>query len=281
MNRLGQRGETDLGWDSAAYAARACAFGWHAIELDGHDLGAIDRAYAEALAPKDRPTCLIARTEKGAGVAFVDNKEQLARQGLQPGAGESGHRRAGRRASSHHPDLQAGGPGAGRRARRAAAQAARLRGRRQGGDAQGLRRRAGRRRRQPAGGGRPGWRGFQLDLRRGVQERLSPTGSSRCSSPSSRLVTAAVGLAVLGKRVFASTFAAFFTRAYDQIRMAAISNATIHLVGSHAGVSIGEDGPSQMGLEDLAMMRGRLRQHGPVSLRPESDGAARTRRWWT
>jgi transketolase len=70
-----------------------------------------------------------------------------------------------------------------------------------------------------------------------------------------QLLGATVGLAVLGKRAFASTFAAFFTRAYDQIRMAAISNATIHLVGSHAGVSIGEDGPSQMALEDLAMMR--------------------------
>jgi transketolase len=70
-----------------------------------------------------------------------------------------------------------------------------------------------------------------------------------------QLVGAAVGLGVLGKRAFASTFAAFFTRAFDQIRMAAISNATIHLAGSHAGVSIGEDGPSQMALEDLAMMR--------------------------
>src|SRR3954469_18921053 len=73
MNRLGQRGETDLGWNSAAYAARARAFGWHAIELDGHDLSAIDRAYAEALGQKDRPTCLIARTEKGAGVSLLAN----------------------------------------------------------------------------------------------------------------------------------------------------------------------------------------------------------------
>jgi transketolase len=70
-----------------------------------------------------------------------------------------------------------------------------------------------------------------------------------------QMLGAAVGLAVRGKKVYASTFAAFFTRAYDQVRMAAISNATLHLCGSHAGVSIGEDGPSQMGLEDLAMMR--------------------------
>src|SRR5690606_3016580 len=80
-----------------------------------------------------------------------------------------------------------------------------------------------------------------------------------------QLVSAAVGLAVHRKRAFASTFAAFFSRAYDQIRMAAISNATIRLVGSHAGVSIGEDGPSQMALEDLAMMRA---VHGSTVLYP-------------
>src|SRR5437016_7633447 len=75
MNRLGQRGETELGWNSAAYAARARAFGWHAIELDGHDLAAIDAAYAEALRQKDQPTLLIARTEKGHGVSFLANQE--------------------------------------------------------------------------------------------------------------------------------------------------------------------------------------------------------------
>src|SRR5712691_1821734 len=75
MNRLGQRGETELGWNSAAYAARARAFGWYAIELDGHDLAAIDTAYAQALEPRDQPTCLIARTEKGHGVSFLANKD--------------------------------------------------------------------------------------------------------------------------------------------------------------------------------------------------------------
>src|SRR5262249_1898876 len=70
-----------------------------------------------------------------------------------------------------------------------------------------------------------------------------------------QMIGAAVGLAVLGKRPFASTFACFLTRAYDQLRMAAVSNANFCVSGSHAGVSIGEDGPSQMGLEDLAMMR--------------------------
>src|SRR3954453_5821161 len=75
MNRLGQRGETELGWTSAASAARARAFGWHTTELDGHDLAAIDAAYREALQQKDHPTLLIARTEKGHGVSFLANQE--------------------------------------------------------------------------------------------------------------------------------------------------------------------------------------------------------------
>jgi transketolase len=85
-----------------------------------------------------------------------------------------------------------------------------------------------------------------------------------------QLVAAATGLAVRGYRPFASTFAAFFTRAYDFIRMGAISGADLRLTGSHAGVEIGADGPSQMALEDLAMMRA---VHGSTVLYP-SDGTS-------
>jgi transketolase len=80
-----------------------------------------------------------------------------------------------------------------------------------------------------------------------------------------QLVGAALGLSVLGKIAFAATFAAFLTRAFDQIRMAAVSGGSLRLCGSHAGVSIGEDGPSQMALEDLAMMRS---IHGSTVLYP-------------
>src|SRR5438034_4967866 len=72
MNRLGQRGQTELGWNSAAYAARARAFGWHTIEIDGHDPAAIDRAYAEAEGQADQPTFIVARTVKGRGVSFLE-----------------------------------------------------------------------------------------------------------------------------------------------------------------------------------------------------------------
>src|SRR5262249_7774780 len=75
MNRLGQRGPTELGWNSAAYAARARAFGWHAIEINGHDLAAIDKAYTEAINAVSKPVCIIAKTEKGHGVSFLADKE--------------------------------------------------------------------------------------------------------------------------------------------------------------------------------------------------------------
>ncbi len=75
MNRLGQRGPTELGWDAPVYAARVRAFGWHAIEIDGHDIAAIDEAYKEAIAQTGKPTCVVAKTVKGSGVSLVANKE--------------------------------------------------------------------------------------------------------------------------------------------------------------------------------------------------------------
>ncbi len=251
---MGQRGPTELEWDSATYAARIRAFGWHAIELNGHDLTAIDRAYSEAIATKDRPTCLIAKTEKGHGVALVANKEGWhgkalnAEQATQAVVELGGERNI--RVSSPKPEnSKASPPAAGRSI--------------------------------PM----PTYKlGAKEATRKAYGDALAALGSTHpevvaldgevCNSTFSeefknahpdrffemfiaeqQMVAAAVGLSALGKRPFASTFAAFFARAYDHIRMAAVSNVTMHLCGSHAGVSIGEDGPSQMGLEDLAMMR--------------------------
>ena len=232
MNRLGQRGETDLGWNSAAYAARARAFGWHAIELDGHDLGAIDRAYGEALAPKDQPTCLVARTEKGHGVSFVANKEHwhgkvfnpeqakaaiaelggersLIVQTSKPEALEPAVTSAARPLTL--PVYEVGGKEATRKAY---------------GDAL-----------VAVGANRPDVVALDSEVSNSTFaeefKNAFPDRFFEMFIAEQQLVTAAVGLGVLGKRVFASTFAAFFTRAYDQIRMAAVSNATIHLVGSH------------------------------------------------
>ena len=254
MNRLGQRGETDLGWNGAAYAARARAFGWHAIELDGHDLAAIDRAYAEAEKKKDRPTVLVAKTVKGSGVSLVANKEGWHGKALSPEQAKQAIAELGGErkiviqspkpnkevpdnvmtsAALKAPSYALGGKEATRKAY---------------GDAITV-----------LGARRPDVVALDAEVSNSTHadefKKAHPDRFFEMFIAEQQLLGAAVGLAVLGKRPFASTFACFLTRAYDQIRMASISNATIHLSGSHAGVSIGEDGPSQMALEDLAMMR--------------------------
>ncbi len=254
MNRLGQRGPTDLGWDAADYAARARSFGWRAIELDGHDLEAIDRAYAEALAAKDKPTLLVAKTIKGKGYSAVENKdgwhgkafdEDQAREAIAELGGERSSTVSTARPEAARPAVppdakplelpayKVGGEEATRKAY---------------GDAL-----------VAVGAHRPDLVALDGEVSNSTHtdefKKAYPDRFFEMFIAEQQLVSASVGLAVLGKRVVASTFAAFFTRALDQIRMASLSNATIHLVGSHCGVSIGQDGPSQMGLEDLAMMR--------------------------
>jgi transketolase len=252
MNRLGQRGETALGWNSAAYASRARAFGWHAIEIDGHDTDAIDQAYREAL-KQGQPTCLIARTLKGQGVSTVADKEgwhgkalpeDLARDGIAKLGGERSlivqtqlpedcepATRAAQTVSL--PRYEPGSKVATRKAY---------------GDAL-----------VALGAGLPNLVVLDGEVSNSTHaeefKKAYPDRFFEMFIAEQQMVSAAVGLGVHGKIAFASTFAAFFTRAYDQIRMAAVSNATIRLSGSHAGVSIGEDGPSQMALEDLAMLR--------------------------
>jgi transketolase len=264
MNRLGQRGETDLGWNSAAYAARARAFGWHAIELDGHDVAAIDAAYREALAQKDRPAVLIARTNKGQGVSFLSNQDgwhgkalnpDQAKQALAELGGERQLTVSVRKPEDKRPAPPPAGkpqklpayPVGGKEATRKAY-----------GDAL-----------VAVGASLPDVVVLDGEVSNSTYadefKKAYPERFFEMFIAEQQLVSAAVGLAVLGKRAFASTFATFFTRAYDQIRMASISNATVRLCGSHAGVSIGEDGPSQMGLEDLAMMRA---VHGSTVLYP-------------
>jgi transketolase len=264
MNRLGQRGQTDLGWDAPVYAARARAFGWHAIELDGHDLTAIDKAYTEALQQKDKPTLLVAKTIKGSGVSFVANKDgwhgkaMTADQAKQAIAELGGERHITIKSPQPEKRRPEGPPTAlaakppsyplgGKEATRKAY-----------GDAL-----------VALGAARPDVVALDAEVSNSTHadefKKAYPERFFEMFIAEQQLLGAAVGFGVLGKRPFASTFAAFFTRAYDQIRMAAVSNATIHLSGSHAGCSIGEDGPSQMALEDIAMMRA---VHGSTILYP-------------
>ena len=262
VNRLGQRGETMHAWDLNSYAERARAFGWHAIEIDGHDVEAIDDAYGEAVATAGKPTVIVARTLKGKGVSAVEDKPGQHGKALdEPDAAiaELGGVRD-IRVELARPDSDA--------------HAATF--------AQGELE-------------LPAYeRGNEVATRKAYGDALAALGSARgdvvaldgevsnstyaeifaAAHPDryfemyiaeQQMVAAAVGLQVRGWKPFASTFAAFFTRAYDFIRMGAISRANIRLCGSHAGVSIGEDGPSQMGLEDLAAFRA---VHGSTVLYP-------------
>ncbi len=264
MNRLGQRGPTMLGWDGPAYAARARSFGWDAIEVDGHDVTQIDAAYSEA-EEATRPTLIVAKTEKGHGVSFLANQEgwhgkPLSEEEASRAIGELG----GRRSISITPPIPgpwsppeaptAGvilpvyeDPVATRKAfgETLAALAARV-------DVVVL-------------DGEVANSTHTEDFQKVAPDRFFEIYiAEQC------MAGVAVGLQAMGKNPFAATFGAFFTRAFDFVRMAAVSRANLRLCGSHAGVSIGEDGPSQMALEDIAMMRA---VHGSTVLYP-ADGNA-------
>jgi len=264
VNRLGQRGPTELEWDMSAYAARVRAFGVDPIVIDGHDPAEIDDAYARARAAS-RPTAVLARTVKGKGVSFLENKEGWHGKALDPEQAKQALAELGEARSRtfpvqkperwERPSMQRTGslalksytePIATRKAYGEALAA--------------------------LGAARKDVVVLDAEVSNSTHaedfKKTAPERFFEMYIAEQQMVAAAVGMQVVDLVPFASTFAAFFTRAYDFIRMAAISRAQIRLVGSHAGVSIGEDGPSQMGLEDLAMMRA---VYGSTVLYP-SDG---------
>jgi transketolase len=264
MNRLGQRGPTDLGWNGPIYGARARAFGWHSIEIDGHDIPAIDAAYEEALAQTEKPTCIVAKTVKGSGVSLVANKEGWHGKALSPDQAKEAIKELG---GEGHITVLVEKPAPLQAAILSASQPLKLpvyevgteeATRKAFGDAL-----------VAVGANRPEVVALDGEVSNSTfTDEFSQAYPDRFFEiyiAEQQLVCAAIGLNVLRKIAFAATFAAFFTRAFDQIRMAAISDANIRLCGSHAGVSIGEDGPSQMALEDLAMMRA---VHGSTVLYP-------------
>jgi transketolase len=262
VNRLGQTGETMHGWDLGSYATRADAAGWLTVEIDGHDVQEIEDAYAAAEA-SDRPTMIVARTKKGKGAKEVEDLPGKHGKPLEDPAAaiaELGGER------DLHVDVA-----------------------KPEGDA------------DPyifdvPGGEMPTWElGEKVATRKAYGEALTALGNRRGDIVAidgevgnsthtedfakahpdrffqmyiaeQQMVATAVGFQVRHHyKPFAATFAAFLARAYDFVRMAAISRADIKLAGSHAGVSIGEDGPSQMALEDLASLRA---VHGSTVLYP-------------
>ncbi len=254
VNRLGQRGETDLGWNTEAYAARARAFGWNAIVIDGHNYEEINQAYKQALEAKDVPTCIVAKTMKGRGVSFLENKDGWHGKPVPKDREDEALRELNAQARSMTFPVQK--PAAGQLAPEAAKKAIVFP---QYGEEAVATRKAYGDALKALGDANPDVVALDGEVSNSTYAdefaKAFPERFFEQYIAEQQLVASAVGMSVRHKIAFASTFAAFFSRAYDFIRMAAISRANIRLVGSHAGVSIGEDGPSQMALEDLAMMR--------------------------
>jgi transketolase len=253
INRLGQRGPTEYEWQLDVYRRRVEAFGCTAIVIDGHDVGAIDRAYGEAMSNADKPTVIIARTIKGKGFSEIENKDGWHGKALPPDMAERAIKELGGirnlKVKTQKPDRGAAPkrPEASEPVLPTYKKEDKVATRKAYGDA--------------------------LLALASIPEVVAMDGEVSNSTHADefahahpdrffemwiseqQLVSTAVGMSVRGYIPFASTFAAFFSRAYDFIRMAGISQANIRLCGSHAGTEIGQDGPSQMALEDLASMR--------------------------
>jgi transketolase len=262
VNRLGQRGPTRHGWNTAAYARRFAAFGWHTLEIDGHDILQIDEALSAARGHTGQPTVILARTRKGSGVSAVQDQEGAHGKPLpDPAAAirELGGERDIRLSPAPPPELRKHSfpvtgrarlpeyePGSMAATRTAAGQAL-----------------------AALGDLRP--EVVVLDGEVADSTRMDyfahdhPERFFECYVAEQQMMASAIGMQVQGWIPYASTFAAFGSRAYDFIRMAAVSRADLRLIGTHAGVAIGQDGPSQMALEDIAELRA---VHGSTVLYP-------------
>ncbi len=253
-NRLGQRGETELGWNTGAYEARARAFGWNAIVIDGHNYDEIKQAFAQAAQPDGAPTLIIAKTIKGKGVSFLENKNGWHGKALSKEQEEQAIKELNPVRSMTFPVQK---PAAAQPAQEPEKKVVDLP-RYDGKDPVATRKAYGDAL-KALGAANPDVVGLDGEVSNSTYAeefaKAYPDRYFEMYIAEQQMVAAAVGMSVRHKIPFASTFAAFLTRAYDFIRMAAISRANIRLCGSHAGVSIGEDGPSQMALEDLSMMR--------------------------
>jgi len=254
-NRLEQNTKTMHGYNLKAYEQMALSFGWNPIIVDGHNIKQILRAYQKAIRSK-KPTFIIAKTIKGKGVSFIEGKEgwhgkSLSREQFEKAVKEFGaidKNLSGKILLPSKKKIQALKIGkvapifykneiiATRKAYGNAL--ARI---------------------YP---GYPEIVALDGDVKNStyseIFEKKYPKRFFEMFIAEQNMVGAAVGLSRMGKTPFVSTFAAFLTRAHDQIRMAQYSDANIKFVGSHAGVSIGQDGPSQMGLEDISMFRSLL-----------------------
>ncbi|MFB7630314.1 transketolase [Streptomyces sp. NPDC056149] len=268
VNRLGQRGPTELEWDTAAYARRVEAFGCRALVIDGHDLPAIDEALTTA-ADGRAPTVIIARTVKGRGVSEVADKEGWHGKALPEDLADRAVAELG---GVRHLRVRGPQPPAAAPVPVPDAGPVELP-RFDVGDKVATRVAFGHA--LAALGARPDVVALDAEVGNSTHaedfEKVHPERYFQTYIAEQQMIASAVGMAVRGYRPYATTFAAFLTRAHDFIRMAAVSQITMALCGTHCGVEIGADGPSQMGLEDLSMMRA---VHGSTVLYPSDANSA-------
>jgi transketolase len=255
VNRLGQSQETMLGHDIAAYKRRLESFGWEVIKVDGHNMEQIVGAFDAADKVKGRPVMIVAKTLKGKGVSFLENKEGWHGKALSDDEYKRALKELGwintkikgvinkpinrlpvSKSIKRNVELVTYNKEEKVATRKAYGNA--------------LKR---------LGSVNPNIVSLDAETKNSTYAEIFkeafPDRFFEMFIAEQNMAGAALGLSKRGKIPFVSTFAAFLTRAYDQIRMATYSKPNIKFVGSHAGVSIGEDGPSQMGLEDLAMFR--------------------------
>src|SRR5215217_8257280 len=258
-NALGQSQPTEFRHDLDRIAARWHAFGWKAVVVDGHDIADIQKGLEIARSTADRPTVLVARTIKGKGLAAIAGKDAWHGKALKSGEeADNAIKELEAQFTRTAPTPAIQGPRGRSRTEAApdyaklAAPAYKL------GDLVATREAWGT---ALAAVGKidPRIVGLDADVKNSTfSDRFEKVASDRFFEmfiAEQVMVGAAMGFAARGAVPFPSTFACFLYRAADFIRMAGISMLNMKLTGSHAGVSIGEDGPSQMALEDLAMMR--------------------------
>ncbi|WP_254678618.1 transketolase [Arthrobacter sp. 24S4-2] len=255
VNRLGQDGPTELQWDMHGYAGRVKAFGAHAIIIDGHDVTAIDHALTRARSDPDQPTVILAKTIKGKGVSELEDKNGWHGKALPEDMAERAVAALG---GPTHLQITTSMPEPGTPAITPDPQAAIILPRWEVGDRVATRAAFGAA--IAAMAVRP-----EVVVLDGEVGNSTHAGEFKGAAPErffemfiaeQQLIASTVGLSVRGYLAFASSFAAFLiSRPYDFIRMAGVSELSVRLVGTHAGVEIGQDGPSQMALEDIAAMR--------------------------
>ncbi len=255
INRLGQSQETMFGHHVEEYIARFSAFGFEAIAIDGNNLFEVDKAFKLATQnDTGKPSVIIAKTFKGKGVSFLENKDNwhgkpLNNEDLEKALAELGNldyklkfdlKKPQKiqlpRKTNSPEDLKINYSNKELHATREVY-------------GEAITELGGLNKDIYALDAEVKNSTYSLDFLKAIPDRFI-----ECFIAEQNMIGVAVGLSRLGKIPFVSTFAAFLTRAADQIRMAAIGKANLKLVGSHAGVSIGEDGPSQMGLEDFALL---------------------------